>query len=62
MLLFVANTAYTSYESKYPPDKEGEELNRVARVWRVYDDEVGQFDKFMTQEWKDMLDVLLVFV
>lgn len=33
-----------------------------ARFWRVYLDEAGQFDSNMAENFKDTVDVILVFV
>lgn len=50
------------YEAKYEPDPWGEEVGSNARVWRVYLDEAEAYDSEMTEQWKDTVDVLLVFV
>ncbi|KAL1674677.1 hypothetical protein EV122DRAFT_281840 [Schizophyllum commune] len=46
------------------PDEDpyGAEAGENARVWRVYLEESGQFDDEMLREFRDMLDVHLVFV
>ncbi|EIM80214.1 uncharacterized protein STEHIDRAFT_68586, partial [Stereum hirsutum FP-91666 SS1] len=49
------------YEAKYEPDPWGEEVGSNARVWRVYLDEAEAYDSEMTEQWKDTVDVLLVF-
>ncbi|KAL0959329.1 hypothetical protein HGRIS_014590 [Hohenbuehelia grisea] len=49
------------YENKYPDDPMYEELAENARVWRVYLDEVADFDADMVEKSSDGLDLLLVF-
>ncbi|KAL0959292.1 hypothetical protein HGRIS_014557 [Hohenbuehelia grisea] len=49
------------YENKYPEDPMYEELSDNARVWRVYLDEVADFDVDMVEKASDGLDLLLVF-
>ncbi len=50
------------YERKYPEDEKHEELGPFARFWRTYLDERAVFDAEMIEDWRDRLDVLLVFV
>lgn len=50
------------YEQKYPADEQGEGMATNARVWRVYLDEAGQFDMDMVENFRDTVDVILVFV
>ncbi|KAL1664667.1 hypothetical protein GGF50DRAFT_54385 [Schizophyllum commune] len=56
---------YTSsdvdYERKYAPDAYGEELNKNARVYSVYNDEAQIADGEMVRSLNGTLDVLLVF-
>ncbi|KAL1716063.1 hypothetical protein EV715DRAFT_206142 [Schizophyllum commune] len=56
---------YTSsdvdYERKYAPDVYGEELNKNARVYSVYNDEAQIADGEMVRSLNGTLDVLLVF-
>ncbi|KAK0463280.1 uncharacterized protein EV420DRAFT_1237260, partial [Desarmillaria tabescens] len=49
------------YERKFPEDKRYEELGPAARVWRTYLEECATFDVQMVSEWRDGLDVLLIF-
>ncbi|KAG7447397.1 uncharacterized protein BT62DRAFT_892468, partial [Guyanagaster necrorhizus] len=49
------------YEQKFPEDKQYEELGPFARVWRTYLEECAAFDTEMLDEWRDGLDVFLVF-
>ena len=50
------------YEQKYPEDEEYQEMGPMARIWKVFLDECGKFDTEMVENWRDALDVLLVFV
>ncbi|KAI5832696.1 hypothetical protein K523DRAFT_234632, partial [Schizophyllum commune Tattone D] len=49
------------YRNIYKEDPYGAEAGENARVWRVYLEESGQFDDEMIREFRDMLDVHLVF-
>ncbi|KAL1717197.1 hypothetical protein EV715DRAFT_203699, partial [Schizophyllum commune] len=49
------------YRNIYKEDPYGAEAGENARVWRVYLEECGQFDDEMIREFRDMLDVHLVF-
>ncbi|KAF9026235.1 hypothetical protein BDZ89DRAFT_42082 [Hymenopellis radicata] len=49
------------YEQKYAPDEEHKEMSPNARVWKVYLDECRKFDTRRFEEWRDGLDVLVVF-
>ena len=40
----------------------GQELGESARVWKIYYDEATEFDEDMIREYKESIDVLLVFV
>ena len=37
-------------------------MGPMARIWKVFLDECGSFDVEMIDDWRDALDVLLVFV
>ncbi|PBK83156.1 hypothetical protein ARMGADRAFT_875351, partial [Armillaria gallica] len=49
------------YEQKYPEDAPYEETAPAARVWRTYQDESRIHDTNMVEEFRDSVDVLLVF-
>jgi hypothetical protein len=49
------------YEKKYEEDAYGQEWGPTARVWRAYMSEAELFDVELSGEWKDTVDVLLVF-
>ncbi|KAL0950788.1 hypothetical protein HGRIS_007554 [Hohenbuehelia grisea] len=59
--MYIEPTTLGDYESKYPEDPTYEELSENARVWRVYLDEVAEFDADMVEKASDGLDLLLVF-
>ena len=46
----------------YPQDPPEEELGETARVWQIYGDEAREIDKDMIDEYKESIDILLVFV
>ncbi len=50
------------YEQKYPPDEEFKELSERSRFYKTYMDECTKFDLDMVENWRDGLDMLLVFV
>lgn len=50
------------YKETYPDDPYGAEAGENARVWRVYLEESGQLDEDMLRQFRDTLDVHLVFV
>ncbi len=50
------------YEQKYPPDKQYEEMSPTSRLWKTYEDEAGKYDLERVADWRDGLDILLVFV
>ena len=50
------------YEQKYAEDEEFKEMGSMARLWKVFLDECAKFDAEMVDDWRDGLDVLLVFV
>lgn len=63
--LIIPTTGYVNtddYEEKYEPDPHGEEAGPNARIWRVYLDEANAYDVEMVEQWKDTVDMLLVFV
>ncbi|CAE7071669.1 unnamed protein product [Rhizoctonia solani] len=47
--------------SQLPPDEEGAELSKDARIWKVYVGETDKWDAEMVDGWNKSLDVLLVF-
>ncbi|KAF9004486.1 hypothetical protein BDZ89DRAFT_1095684 [Hymenopellis radicata] len=49
------------YEKRLPEDAYGEETKPNARVWRVYVEEAAAFDGVMVNQYRDGLDVMLVF-
>ncbi|KAF9032855.1 hypothetical protein BDZ89DRAFT_906467, partial [Hymenopellis radicata] len=49
------------YEAKYAPDPINEETAPDARVWRMCADEFAIFDGVLSEDTKDIVDVLLVF-
>lgn len=53
---------HVTYADRYPPDKPGEEFSDDGRVWKIYYDEAVDFDTKLIHEYKESLDVLLVFV
>ncbi|KAF8897016.1 hypothetical protein CPB85DRAFT_202166 [Mucidula mucida] len=49
------------YELKYPVDEKHKEMSATGRVWKTYMDESTKFDVDMVENWRDGLDMLLVF-
>ncbi|KAF8877959.1 hypothetical protein CPB85DRAFT_1153808, partial [Mucidula mucida] len=49
------------YEQKYPPDDEYKEMSERSRVFKTYMDECTKFDLDMVENWRDGLDMLLIF-
>ncbi|SJL12478.1 uncharacterized protein ARMOST_15905 [Armillaria ostoyae] len=49
------------YKAHYPPDRHGQEMSANARIWPIYLEEAADFDANMLAEWRDTIDVLLVF-
>ncbi|KAF9008559.1 hypothetical protein BDZ89DRAFT_1078940 [Hymenopellis radicata] len=49
------------YERKYPPDKEFKEMAPTARVWMTYNDEATKIVVEAVEDWREGLDMLLVF-
>ncbi|PBK65207.1 hypothetical protein ARMSODRAFT_892135, partial [Armillaria solidipes] len=50
-----------NYKARYPPDPRGQEMSENARIWPIYLEEAADFDASMLAEWRDTIDVLLVF-
>ena len=50
------------YEHQYPEDEKYQELGPMARVWKLFLYECAKYDVEMAEDWRDALDVLLVFV
>ncbi|KAF8908448.1 hypothetical protein CPB85DRAFT_1436070 [Mucidula mucida] len=57
---YVMNNRY-DYEQKYPPDKQYEEMSPTSRLWKTYEDEAGKYNLERVADWRDGLDILLVF-
>ncbi|KAF9011007.1 hypothetical protein BDZ89DRAFT_1226071 [Hymenopellis radicata] len=49
------------YEEKFPEDPIYGECSPTARVWRAYIEESQKFDVEVVEDWRDTIDVLLVF-
>ncbi len=58
----VSGAAPRDYKARYPFDPYGQEMSAMARIWSIYLDEAAAFDANMLAEWRDTIDVLLVFV
>ncbi len=58
----VSGAAPRDYKARYPLDPYGQEMSAMARIWSIYLDEAADFDANMLAEWRDTIDVLLVFV
>ncbi len=58
----VSGAAPRDYKACYPPDPYGQEMSDKARIWPIYNEEAADFDANMLAEWRDTIDVLLVFV
>lgn len=50
------------YEQKYEADNPGQEMASDARFYKTYNDECEIVDMEKMEAWRDVLDVLLVFV
>ncbi len=50
------------YKARYPLDPYGQEMSDNARIGSICLDEAADFDANMLAEWRDTIDVLLVFV
>ncbi|PBK88552.1 hypothetical protein ARMGADRAFT_937155, partial [Armillaria gallica] len=57
----VSGAAPRDYKARYPPDPYGQEMSDKARIWSIYNEEAADFDANMLAEWRDTIDVLLVF-
>ncbi len=51
-----------NYETRFPPDPIYQEASPNARVFHVYMEESKKYDAYMTDEAREGLDILLVFV
>ncbi|KAF8888426.1 hypothetical protein CPB85DRAFT_1485403 [Mucidula mucida] len=49
------------YEQKFPEDDPYKEMGPMARVWKTFLEEYAKFDSERVEDWRDALDVLLVF-
>ncbi|KAF8885843.1 hypothetical protein CPB85DRAFT_1442034 [Mucidula mucida] len=56
-----ASNDSSDYEQKYPADEEFKEMTPAARVWIVYNDEAMKYVIESVEDWRDGLDMLLVF-
>ncbi|PBK88599.1 hypothetical protein ARMGADRAFT_362734 [Armillaria gallica] len=56
-----ADAAPRDYKTRYPLDPYGQEMSAMARIWSIYLDEAADFDANMLAEWRDTIDVILVF-
>ncbi|PBK88550.1 hypothetical protein ARMGADRAFT_937131, partial [Armillaria gallica] len=56
-----SGAAPRDYKARYPLDPYGQEMSENARIWSIYLDEAADFDANMLAEWRDTIDVLLVF-
>ncbi|KAK0186770.1 hypothetical protein F5146DRAFT_1143164 [Armillaria mellea] len=54
-------SAPRDYKTRYPPDPYGQEMSDNARIWPIYLEEAAEFDANTLAEWRDTIDVLLVF-
>lgn len=50
------------HERKYAEDEKFHEMGPMARVWKVLLEEYAKLDGDKVEDWRDGLDVLLVFV
>ncbi len=50
------------YQARYPPDPYGQEMSDKARIWAHLQRRSGRFRRQYVAEWRDTIDVLLVFV
>lgn len=58
---FAFDSTY-DFKQKYPPDAVGEEMAPNARFWRTYNDEAAVSDAEVMEQYRDTIDILLVFV
>ncbi|KAF9024482.1 hypothetical protein BDZ89DRAFT_1162207, partial [Hymenopellis radicata] len=49
------------YEQKFAEDEKFKEMGPMVRVWKTFLEEYSKFDSDMVEDWRDALDVLLVF-
>ncbi|KAF9024371.1 hypothetical protein BDZ89DRAFT_125488 [Hymenopellis radicata] len=49
------------YEQKFSEDEPFKEMGPMARVWKTFLEEYAKFDADRVEDWRDALDVLLVF-
>ncbi|KAK0227472.1 hypothetical protein EDD85DRAFT_776770, partial [Armillaria nabsnona] len=56
-----SGAAPRDYKARYPPDPYGQEMSDNARIWPIYNEEAADFDANMLAEWRDTIDMLLVF-
>ncbi|KAF9031979.1 hypothetical protein BDZ89DRAFT_602250 [Hymenopellis radicata] len=49
------------YEQKFAEDDPFKEMGPMARVWKTFLEEYAKFDSDRVEDWRDALDVLLVF-
>ena len=61
-LLFAASCGPKKNMIYMEKDAYGEEAFPDARIWKVYGDEAELFDLEKIEAWRDVLNVLLVFV
>ncbi len=47
---------------KFLEDEKFKEVGPMARVWKTFLEEYSEFDSDMVKDWRDALDMLLVFV
>ncbi|KAF9033742.1 hypothetical protein BDZ89DRAFT_545723 [Hymenopellis radicata] len=50
------------YKHKFTEDAPFQEMGEMARVWKMFLEEYMKYDTEMVEDWRDGLDVLLVFV
>ncbi len=51
-----------NYEQKFSKDEKFKEIGPMARMWKTFLKEYSKFDSNMVKDWRDALDMLLVFV
>ncbi|PBK78633.1 hypothetical protein ARMSODRAFT_1011186 [Armillaria solidipes] len=57
---FVFDSTY-DFKQKRPPDAVGEEMAPNAIFWRTYNDEAAVSDAEVMEQYRDTIDILLVF-
>lgn len=60
--VFAHESSGSDFDSRYPPDKVGEELSPNARIWRLYKDRATTEDDKRMRIWNGTIDQLLLFV